>query len=396
MDDDRNISSFIAEVVESEGCTALTASDVDAFKKYYNESFPERIVLDLQLLGCDGVELIRYLAAEKSASEIILVSGADRRTLVTAHRLGEQHGLKMGEMLQKPVSEKSIKDALRKQSKSHLKFSGEDILNALAEDQIVTYFQPQIARLQDGSWRINGVEALARWEHKELGFVMPDKFIHCAEESDMIAPLTDYILQKSLRHIKEWELEGVKLKVSINISGTMLSDLSLPDRFEKQINKARVSSSQIILEVTESAVMADIKRASDILTRFRLKGFELSMDDFGTGYSSLSQLYRLPFSELKIDRSFVMEMHENSEASVIVHSLIDLAHNLGLVACAEGVENQKTFKTLTDLGCRKMQGYYLGKPVSAGNLLPSIRQFYSQQTSCRAPDRPPLVNDVRH
>ncbi len=379
MDDDKNISSFIADVVESEGYTALESSDMGTFKKYYNEHFPERIILDLQLLGCDGIELIRYLAAEKSTSEIILVSGADRRTLVTAHRLGEQHGLKMGEMLQKPITDKMLEGALRRKSKSLLKFGGEDILAALAEDHMTAVFQPQIVCGQDGRWSIDGVEALARWNHKEFGMITPDKFIPCAEETGMIGPLTDYILQKSLRYIREWEKEGVNLKVAINLSGTMLSDLSLPDRIEKQLDKARVSSSQIVLEVTETAVMSDIKGASDILTRLRLKGFELSMDDFGTGYSSLSQLYRLPFSELKIDRSFVMEMHDNKEAGVIVRSLIDLAHNLGLVACAEGVEDKRTFQELTDLGCKKMQGFYFGKPVNADNLLHSIRQFNNQQ-----------------
>jgi len=383
MDDDQNVSSFIADVVTDEFYTALVAPDIDTFKSHYKLHSPERIILDLHLLGCDGIEMIRYLANEKCTSEIFLISAADRRTLLTAHRLGEQHGLRMGEMLQKPVTAQSIADVLRKRSKSLTKFSGEEILGALAEDQMVAYFQPQIVCRKDGSWAIDNVEALARWNHKELGLVMPDKFIHCAEETNMIAPLTDYILQKSLRHIKKWELDGVKLKVSINLSGTMLSDLSLPDHIEAQVDKARVPPSQIIFEVTESAVMADTKRASDILTRLRLKGFELSMDDFGTGYSSLLQLYRLPFSELKIDRSFIMDMHEHTEAGVIVRSLIDLAHNLGLVACAEGVEDQKTFQTLTELGCKKMQGYYFGKPVSADNLLPTIKQFHSQQTDHR-------------
>lgn len=378
VDDESDVCQFISEVAAGLGYEVFTAFDTDTFKKAYNTHSPGRIILDLQLKGCDGVEFIRYLASEKSSAEVILVSGADRRTLAAARRLGEQYGLKMGDIIEKPVTVESLEVSIKKKLRSPADFKKEDILNALTEGQMTAFFQPLVARQKDGSWIIDGVEALARWNHPEFGLVMPDKFIQLAEDAGVIALMTDYILQKSLHSIKQWEKEGVKLNISVNISGTMLSDLALPDRIEAQVKKIGLSASQVILEVTETAVMNDINGASDILTRLRLKGFELSLDDFGTGYSSLVQLYRLPFSEFKIDRSFVMDMHDNKEAHVIVRALIDLAHNLGLEVCAEGVEDKKTFEALMELGCEKMQGYYFSKPVSAENIIPTIKQFHSK------------------
>ncbi|MCE9507854.1 MAG: EAL domain-containing response regulator [Alphaproteobacteria bacterium] len=384
VDDEKDVRVFISEVATGMGYEVHTASDTDTFKRAYRAHLPGRIILDLQLNGCDGIEFIRYLASEKCASEVILVSGADRRTLTSARRIGEQYGLKMGEVIEKPLTIESLEGSINKKPAAIANFKKADILAALAGEQMTAFFQPQIASHKDGGWSVGGVEALARWNHPQFGLVMPDKFIHCAEESGIIAPLTDYILQKSLHYVKQWEDEGVKLSVAINISGAMLSDLSLPDRIEARVKKAGVSPSQIILEVTESAVMNDINGANDILTRLRLKGFELSLDDFGTGYSSMVQLYRLPFSELKIDRSFVMDMHANKEAHVIVRALIDLAHNLGLEVCAEGVEDKKTFDELINLGCEKMQGYYFSRPVSSENVLPMVKQFNSQRSTRKA------------
>jgi EAL domain-containing protein (putative c-di-GMP-specific phosphodiesterase class I) len=373
VDDEREVSAFLAEVVEGVGYSVCTAGDMKAFKQAYSEHHPSRIILDLQLKGCDGIELIRHLAAEKSTSEIILVSGVDMRTLTTAKRLGQQYGLNMGIVLQKPVSVETLEDSLRKEGNKDRIDKGE-ILSAIARGEMTAFFQPQMSRQKNGKWIVSSVEALARWPHPKRGLIMPDAFIPCAEESGIITDLTNHILLKSLHCIRKWEAEGLKLKVSVNLSGVMLADLSLPDRMEELVKQQNVAPRQVMLEITESAIMSDIKRATDILTRLRIKGFELSMDDFGTGYSSLVQLYRLPFGELKIDRSFVRDMKDNAEAGVIVRTLIDLAHNMNLETCAEGVEDRKIFETLAELGCDRMQGYYFGKAVSGEDLPALIKQ----------------------
>jgi EAL domain-containing protein (putative c-di-GMP-specific phosphodiesterase class I) len=383
VDDEKDIRSFFCEVAEGLGCSVVSVSEADAFKAAYRESKPDRIILDLQLKNSDGVELLRFLAEEKCQAEIILVSGVDKKTLMTAERLGRQHGLKMDNALQKPLTLEVLENALKSAPSSKHTITKDDILAALAEDQMAVFFQPQIQRQKDGNWIMDKVEALVRWNHPKLGFLTPDKFIALTEELGLISLLTDYVLQKSLQHMKKWDMAGTQLSIAVNLSGKQMADLQLPDHIESQLKKYSIAPARVMLELTETAVMDDVRGASEVLTRLRLKGFNLSLDDFGTGYSSLVQLYRLPFSELKIDRSFVMDVHTNKEAEVIVRALVDLAHNLGLKACAEGIEDKKTFEFLEDLGCKDMQGYYFSKPVAADDLLPTIKRWQNQQIPCR-------------
>lgn len=383
VDDLEDMRYFITEVAEAAGYEVFTAATSDQFKEAYILHNPDRIILDLHLQGADGIELIRYLAEKKSAAEIIIISGMDMRTMTAAKALGEQRGLKMCGVLHKPFQPETLRTALGCKSQETTDFNKDDIVTALAEEQIAVYFQPQIRLQKDGNWMIDSVEALARWHHPQFGLVMPDRFIPHTEKFGLMTALTDYTLRRSMRCLRQWEKSGTKLGIALNLSGSMLSDLSLPDHIENEMKKLHVPTDRLMLEVTETAIMGDISRATDILARFLIKGFELSMDDFGTGYSSLVQLYRLPFGELKIDRSFVMEMHSNKKAEAIVRGLISLAHNMGLITCAEGVEDKKTFEALTDLGCKKMQGYYFGKAVSAEDIIPVIQNFHNQQVRSR-------------
>ena len=232
----------------------------------------------------------------------------------------------------------------------------------IENNEFIMYYQPKV-RLSDG--RVAGAEALIRWEHPSLGLVMPDEFIPLVEKTVLLRPLTHYVIESVLRQWREWADMGIRLPIAINISTRSLLDGDLPDQVEEQLRRWDVPPAFLRMELTESFLMGDSGRSTAVLDRLSNVGIGLSIDDFGTGYSSLSYLKRLPIEEIKIDRSFVMQMHVDANDFMIVRATVDLGRNLGLRVVAEGVEDLPTFDRLAEFGCDEAQGYYISRPVSA-------------------------------
>ena len=233
---------------------------------------------------------------------------------------------------------------------------------AVENGQMQLYYQP-IMDIASGT--IRGVEALARWPHPEKGFVSPDQFIPMIEQTGLIRPFTAWVINEALCQWAAWRAQGVDLVVSVNLSMRNLQDKEFPKQLDALLQKWSVPPHVLMLEVTESAMMGDPEHALQTLNYFRNLGAGVGIDDFGTGYSSLSYLKRMPVNELKIDRSFVKDMCHDKDDAVIVRSTIDLAHNLGLIVVAEGVEDEATLSLLKDLNCDMAQGYYFSRPVPA-------------------------------
>jgi len=240
-----------------------------------------------------------------------------------------------------------------------------DLRWAIEHDQLLVYYQPKL-HLRTGS--VLHVEALARWHHPELGFIPPDQFIPLAERGGLIKPLTLRVLPAALRQCRAWYDAGLKTSVAVNLSARSLHDEHLVGAIARLIRASALSPTWLTVEITESAVMTDPLRAREILTRLHDMGVSISIDDYGTVYSSLSYLARLSVDEIKIDRSFVMNMATNSDDASIVRSVTDLGHSLGLEVVAEGVENQDTLALLAGVGCDLIQGYYLSRPLPAAEL----------------------------
>ena len=233
---------------------------------------------------------------------------------------------------------------------------------ALEQGEFVMHYQPKV-RLSDG--RVAGAEALIRWEHPTRGLVMPDEFIPLVEKTVLLRPLTQYVLEKVLAQWREWADMGIRIPVAINVSPRSLLDSDLPDNVEAELRRHDVPPAFLRIELTESFLVSDSGRSTAVLDRLSDVGVGLSIDDFGTGYSSLSHLKRLPIEEIKIDRSFVMQMHVDANDFMIVRATVDLGKNLGLRVVAEGVEDLATFDRLAEFGCDEAQGYYISRPVSA-------------------------------
>ena len=241
-----------------------------------------------------------------------------------------------------------------------------ELRTAIEQNQFRLHVQPKL-RLDTG--QVVGVESLVRWVHPERGNVYPDEFIPFAEQTGFIRILTLWVLERSAELCRELNEQGIFLKISVNLSTRDLLCLDLPERFNDILVRHQLSASSFCLEITESAIMDDPVRAQQTLERLHAMGVDLSIDDFGTGYSSLAYLKRLPVDELKIDKSFVMNMENDIGDTKIVRSTIDLGHNMGLRVVAEGVESEAVWRLLAALGCDQAQGYFMSRALPADKLV---------------------------
>ena len=235
---------------------------------------------------------------------------------------------------------------------------------ALARGELHMLYQPKV-RLDTGA--LSRLEALVRWEEPELGPVEPSRFVPLAEKHGLIEPLTEWGLRTTLMQWRSWRDEGLDTDIAFNISAVSLQSLDFPDLVERICRELEVPTDRLVLELTEGATQPLIK-LMDTLTRFRIKGIGLAIDDLGTGYSSLMQLRQLPFTEVKIDRLFVRDLPQAHDSCVIVKAIVDLAHGLGLVATAEGVETVEQLRFLRSIRCDVVQGYLVAEPLEPQRL----------------------------
>ncbi|MDT7580938.1 MAG: hypothetical protein QOK35_2202, partial [Pseudonocardiales bacterium] len=240
-----------------------------------------------------------------------------------------------------------------------------DLRRAMDRGELVLHYQPKV-NISTGD--VVGAEALVRWHRPQHGIVMPGAFVAVAEHTGLIGPLTRYILTAALAQVRTWSEQGRPLTVAVNLSARCLLDEHLPDQIAEMLAAHGVAPGLLVFEVTETAVVTEPLRAQQLLKRLSALGIRISIDDFGAGYTSLGQLKTLPISELKIDRSFVTTMTEDGRNALIVQSVIDLGHNLGLSIVAEGVEDEQTFAALAALDCDIAQGYYIARPSTADAL----------------------------
>jgi len=262
---------------------------------------------------------------------------------------------------------------------------------ALREQRLHMVYQPKVS-LRDGG--LIRVEALVRWEDPELGPVSPSRFVPLAEEHGLIDDLTHWGLRTILRQWLDWRTEGLDTCVAFNISALSLQHLDFPDLVERMCRALEVPTDRLVLELTEGATQPLIKLI-DTLTRFRIKGIGLAIDDFGTGYSSLMQLRQLPFTEVKIDQAFVGDLGRSRDCRLIVQSIADLAHGLGLTVTAEGVETIEQLRLIRELGCDVAQGYLIAQPMAPDALIPWKQEFRGRWPAMIADEKLALWADAK-
>ena len=256
-----------------------------------------------------------------------------------------------------------------------------DLRDAIAAKAIEVYYQP---KLDVRTLQPIGVEALARWNHRERGMIRPDEFIPLAEHTGLIKPLTELVLRQAVRQCRSWEDAGRSLPVAVNLSVANLLDIDLVPTIGRILEEERLAPTQLQLEITESTIMVDPERAQRVLLELAEMGIALSVDDFGTGYSSLAYLRRLPVQELKIDQSFIRHLAADNEDAAVVRATIQLGHSLGLTIVAEGVEDARSLERLTELGCDSLQGFHLCVPQPPDALLAVLDALEARPAPARS------------
>jgi EAL domain-containing protein (putative c-di-GMP-specific phosphodiesterase class I)/ActR/RegA family two-component response regulator len=389
LDDDPFVPRWIRQVAEHEGYDVTVSADLQNVRTLYRTFRPTLILIDLTLGGYQGLDALRLLAAERCTMPVVLTGAAEAGVLHSASRFGMTLDLSMAGIIAKPIElgqlrralaahvhgtadeDNSViarmlregvaadvatrRDAMRQDDEARMR-------TAFEAGELRVHYQPQVA-LKTGA--VVGVEALVRWQHPTRGLISPNSFLPIAERIGLIRPLTMFVLETSLEEVRGWARAGQDVSVAVNLSASMLDDPNLADDIERLCESKTVSPQKLTLEISESATIGHVQEIADALTRLRVKGCRLALDNFGTGFSSLVELRALPFSQLKIDKTFVGEATSRPAARAIVDAVIEFGHKIGFQIVAEGVETREALVLLKEAGCDLAQGFLLSRPVDA-------------------------------
>jgi EAL domain-containing protein (putative c-di-GMP-specific phosphodiesterase class I) len=375
LDDDEQVARCLAMVARNCGWTAQSVTEVAEFQAMILAAPPDAILLDLQLGTSDGIEQLHFLRREGYTGAIVLISGFGARMLSVAREIGNSLGLAVTAVLEKPLPAAQLCEILAAIERSPAAptpppaqtdprrepLSATDVALALDHGQMELHLQPIVSANGRG---VTHAEALIRWRHPIYGLILPEQFIPVVEQDPGITDrLTLWVAETGVELFRRLAEQAPAIQICVNISGRSLRSPDFPDRIATVLERLSAPQGAIGLEITESIATEDLDRTAAILTRLRLKGFPVALDDFGTGHSSLTVLRRMPFSAVKIDKSFVGDVTSSSDSLKIVRSVIQLARDLDLISIAEGVASADTAELLTALGIDRLQGHYFSEPL---------------------------------
>jgi EAL domain-containing protein (putative c-di-GMP-specific phosphodiesterase class I)/ActR/RegA family two-component response regulator len=388
LDDDPFVPRWIRQVAEHEGYDVNVCADLPNVRALYRAFRPTLILIDLTLGGYQGLDALRMLASERCTVPVILTGAAEAGVLHSASRFGMTLDLSMAGIIAKPIELGQLRRTLAahvhgkadedtsvigRMLRESREGAAADAAVARPDDdarlreafdagELRVHYQPQIA-LATGA--VVGVEALARWQHPTRGLVSPNSFLPAAERLALIRPLTMFVLKSALEEVCAWTRTEQPVTVAVNLAASLLNDPALPEEIERLCESASVPPEKLTLEISESSTIGHVQEIADALTRLRVKGCRLALDNFGTGFSSLVELRSLPFSQLKIDKTFVGESTTRPAARAIVHAVTEFGHKIGFEIVAEGVETREALVLLKEAGCDLAQGFLISRPVDA-------------------------------
>jgi len=378
IDDDHMVGRMLASHIRASGYEAKLTDDADEFIALAKEWQPTHVFVDLVMGTTDGLAVLGLLAEAGIEAAVVIQSGMGGRVLDAARQVAQANGLPYAGVLNKPFTRSDVAAVLAKavvtprkaeptQDALHewdaARFE-EELRSAASSGSLTVVYQPKVTCHEQ---RLVGFEALARWEHPDVGPISPVLFVPRAESAGLVHVITDAVARAALAWFAG-RAESTRERLSINVSASELATTDLHGRLHRVCAEFGVANERVVLEVTETSAMGDANVSLEVLTRLRLDGFHLSIDDFGTGYSSMTQLASMPFTEVKVDRSFVQNLGKSLPAEVMVRSMLQLSRGLGLECTAEGVESSLALEVLSRLGCDFAQGYHIGRPMRAEDL----------------------------
>jgi EAL domain-containing protein (putative c-di-GMP-specific phosphodiesterase class I)/ActR/RegA family two-component response regulator len=389
LDDDPFTLDMQARVLRSMGYQEVSTAESAEAAQLQLARAPQSadiIVCDLNMPGVDGLQFLHNLNASPFRGSIILLSGEGARILHAVQKLLSGGRLKVLGALKKPAQRPALRALLDNWKppatiapvRRAPSFTATDLRSA----NWVLQYQPKVD-LRTGA--LAGVEALVRWDHPQHGLLFPDTFIGAAEDCGAIDGLTDWVLRESMQQMVHWLGEGLRVNMAVNVSMENLRSPGFAERVGDLVRSIPVSPQEVTLEITESRLMSPSPTPLESLVRLRLKRFGLSIDDFGTGHSSLAQLRDVPFTELKIDRSFVQGARNNQIIRPILEGSVGLARRLGMQSVAEGVETEDDWRLLREIGCDLAQGYFIGRPMFSSRMQEWVEDWQARRAPLVAP-----------
>lgn len=387
LDDDEFTMLFIEEMLREIGLTDVrTETDGRRALEVIQQQPPGLLIFDLNMPNLDGIEVVRSLADMQFAGAVILLSGADKHILQSTQLLVEQYGIRMLASIKKPASREQLSEALGHyldqlpESRAGYLTAGdelslEEVRAGITSGQVVPFFQPKVST---SGRKVKGAECLARWRTAEGKVLGPQTFIPVVESHGLSQAFLEALLVPTLALLAVWRAEGLEFGISINITADNLEQFDLPDYLEREMARHQIPHKYLTLELTEGRLYSNSRAALDVITRIRIKGFNLSIDDYGTGYSNLDSLKKMPFNELKVDRSFIVGAVSDAKTAAILQSTVTLGKALDLRTVAEGVETDRDFALVKSLGIDEVQGFGVARPMPSSDLSAWIAQWESQ------------------
>jgi EAL domain-containing protein (putative c-di-GMP-specific phosphodiesterase class I) len=366
VDSDQSTIQQANHLSEHLGCDVVEAADLSQLQIVLATRVPNVCLIALDTRTISAAVAFRALAALTPPPAVILLGSVDARLLTSARRLAKAQGLSVVGALHRPFETEEAEQLCTPYLGAPPAVPRHELERALVEHEFSLLYQPKMAIDADGL-SLQGVEAFVRWQHPRRGLLRPGQFLASLEREGLLVALMDFVMQEAVRQAGQWRERGLSLQVGVNLSPRLVRDHEFPDRLAALLREHNVPPHSIAIDVTEDT-QTDRALVLDVFTSLRLLGIDLTLDNFGTGCSSLTELCQMPFTEVKIDGSLIAEIPHEREHSIIVRAIVELAHTLGLRACAEGVERPAAVDYLREIRCDALQGRIVCEPTRAADI----------------------------
>jgi EAL domain-containing protein (putative c-di-GMP-specific phosphodiesterase class I) len=367
LDKDPKSLSALRTVAESLGCDCVEADSADGLEEILSTCHPTIAILAIDGLDVDGAAMLRVLAEEVAQPATLLVGAVHARVLAGARISAETQGLRVIGVATRPLDPVAIELLLMPYLKNAPPIARGELERALTEHELILEYLPKID-IRTDELKMQGVEALIRWQHPRRGLLYPRHFLGAMEDNHLMSRLTDFVMTEAVRQTSQWRGLGLPLEVVVNLSSKLITDREFPERVAVLLRENNVPAQQLILDVTEASSIEARDLMLDVFTRLRILGLGLTLDNFGTGVSSLTELYRLPFSEIKVDQALIADALRVREAMLIVQAIANLAHTLELVVCAGGIESREMLGFVQSAGFDTAQGRFFSGAVKPAEI----------------------------
>jgi EAL domain-containing protein (putative c-di-GMP-specific phosphodiesterase class I) len=354
--------SVLRDVAGILGIEHIEVDSTEDLKDVLELRSPTIAVLAIDRVDARGLAALDVLAQHESRPALLLIGSISARVLASARRAAKARGLVVLGLASSPLDSAFIERLLTPHLKVAPPISCDELSRALEEHQLTLLYLPKLA-IGSGVAIIQGVEALVRWQHPRRGLLQPRHFLRAAEDYGLLSHVTDFVMAEAIRQAAQWRDNGLSLEIVINLSTDLVRDRAFPERLAQLLEENEFPPEKLTLDVTESASVADRDLLIDVFSRLRILRVGLSLDNFGTGLSSLTEIYRLPFSEIKIDHALIADVPREREARVVVQAIANLAHALQLTVCAEGVESRQMLEFVQLAGFDTAQGHFFSEAV---------------------------------